>query len=408
MPTPEYHARVSPSAAGRWLHCPQTVALGETMPETSTPWTEAGRLAHSIAELKARKKFFPMSTRTYNSQLKKLQADPSYDKAMEGYTDLYVETLTEHAMQFKDCPFTALEAEVPIGVVTGEKKGDGSPAGGTADCIQIGDGVLWINDYKNGSGTPVQAEDNPQMKLYALGALDLYRPFFGDTIKTIRMTIVQPALGGVSDWETTREELEAWGRDVAGPAAAKALAGEGDCVPGEWCKSHFCPVRSTCRARANDVLSLEEAFGYATPANSPKAKEVSGPLMDDAEVGEALAQGGDLMAWYSDLKEYAMSALLDGKEIPGWKLVEGRGSREWADLDAAFEALPTRGVDAALLWERKPVTPPALEKAIGKKQFTQAAGDLVLKRPGKPALAPESDNRPPYNPAAVAFGEAAG
>lgn len=103
-----------------------------------------------------------------------------------------------------------------------------------------------------------------------------------------------------------------------------------------------------------------------------------------------------------------MSALLDGKEIPGWKLVEGRGSREWADLDAAFEALPTRGVDAALLWERKPVTPPALEKAIGKKQFTEAAGDLVLKRPGKPALAPESDKRPPYNPAAVAFGEAVG
>lgn len=396
MPTPEYHARVSPSAAGRWLHCPQTVALGETVPETRTPWTEAGRLAHSIAELKARKKFFPMSTRTYNSQLKKLQADPSYEKAMEGYTDLYVETLTEHAMQFKDCPFTALEAEVPIGVVTGEKKGDGSPAGGTADCIQIGEGVLWINDYKNGSGTPVQAEDNPQMKLYALGALDLYRPFFGDTIKTIRMTIVQPALGGVSDWETTREELEAWGRDVAGPAADKALAGEGDCVPGEWCRSHFCPVRFTCRALADSALSLEE-FKRTLPA-----------LLTPPEIANALERGGLLAAWYSDVKEYAMSALLDGKEIPGWKLVEGRGSREWADLDAAFEALPTRGVDAALLWERKPVTPPALEKTIGKKQFTEAAGDLVLKRPGKPALAPEGDKRPPYNPAAAAFGEAAG
>ena len=396
MPTPEYHARVSPSAAGRWLHCPQTVALGETMPESSTPWTEAGRLAHSIAELKARKKFFPMSTRTYNSQLKKLQADPSYEKAMEGYTDLYVETLTEHAMQFKDCPFTALEAEVPIGVVTGEKKGDGSPAGGTADCIQIGEGVLWINDYKNGSGTPVQAEDNPQMKLYALGALDLYRPFFGDTIKTIRMTIIQPALGGVSDWETTREELEAWGRDVAGPAAARALAGEGDCVPGEWCKSHFCPVRFTCRALADSALSLEE-FKRTLPA-----------LLTPPEIANALERGGLLAAWYSDVKEYAQDILLQGGEIPGWKLVEGRGSREWADLDAAFEALPTRGVDAALLWERKPVTPPALEKAIGKKQFTEAAGDLVLKRPGKPALAPESDKRPPYNPAAVAFGEAAG
>lgn len=392
MPTPEYHARVSPSSAGRWLRCPKTIVLGEQFPQGGTKWTEAGRLAHAIAELKARKKFFPMSKRTYNSQLKKYQENPLYEKVMDGYTDVYVETLTEHAMQFKACPFTALESEVPIGVITGEKKENGDPAGGTADCIQIGEGVIWITDYKNGSGTPVSAEENPQLKLYALGALTLYRLFFGDTLHTVRLTIVQPARNSISDWEITREELETWGREVAGPAAAKALSGEGECVPGEWCINHFCPARFTCHALANSALALEE-YKNSLP-----------DLLSPTELGAVLERGAQLTSWYSDVKEHAQDMLLKGGEIPGWKLVEGRGSREWADQDAAFDALPGRGIDAALLWERKPVTPPALEKALGKKTFGELAEDLVIKRPGKPALAPEHDKRPPYNSAAAAFG----
>lgn len=392
MPTPEYHAVLSPSSSGRWIPCPASVRLGEQIPQTTSKYAEAGRLAHAIAELKARKKFSPMSSRTYNTQLKKLKDDPSYEKNMDGYTDLYVEALEQQAMTFQDSPFTALETEVPIGVVTGEKKEDGSPAGGTADCIQIGEGVLWVTDYKNGSGTPVSVEDNPQMKLYALGALALYGPFYGDTIKTIRMTVVQPALGGVSTWETTREEVETWGRDVAAPAAALAWAGEGSCNPGEWCKSHFCPIRDTCRARADSMLSLEE-FKSTLP-----------PVLTDAEVGAALIRGKPLVDWYNAVKEYAEGAILKGAQIPGWKLVESRGPREWDDLDAAFAALSGAGIAEALLWERKPVTPPGLEKALGRKAFEEAASGHVLKKPGKPTLAPESDNRPAYDPAAAVFG----
>jgi len=395
MPAPEYHALLSPSSAARWINCPPSVRLGKGIPQETSQYAEAGRLAHSIAELKARKKFFPMSSRAYNSQLKKLQGSPYYEKVMDGYTDIYVETLAVHAMSFKEMPFTALETEVPIGLITGEKKADGSPAGGTADCIQLGEGVLWVTDYKNGSGNPVPAEDNPQMKLYALGALALYRPFYGGTIRTVRMTIVQPALNDIKDWEISREELEAWGRDVAAPAAAKAWAGEGEPTPGEWCKSHFCPLRSTCRARANSALSLEE-FKRSLPAT-----------LSPSEIADVLTRGGLLMSWYNDVKDYALQEILAGREIPGWKAVEGRGSRDWDNLDTAFEDLKQRGIDEAILWERKPVTPPALEKAIGKKTFAEVAGSHVVKSPGKPALAPESDPRSPYNPAAIAFGASA-
>ena len=392
MPTPEYHALLSPSSAARWLNCPASVRLSESIPEETSSYSEAGRLAHSIAELKARKKFFATSKRSFTSQLNKLQANPLYEKVMDDHTDAYVDELTEHAMTFKEPPFIALETEVPIGLITGEKKGDGNPSGGTADCIQIGEGVLWVTDYKNGSGIPVSAEDNPQMKLYALGALALYRPFYGDTLHTVRMTIEQPALNNISTWETTREDLEAWGRDVVAPAAALAWAGEGEPNPGEWCKSHFCPVRAACRARANNALSLEE-FKRSLPET-----------LSPTETADVLRRGELLAAWYSDVKDYALDELLKGNDIPGYKVVEGRGSREWDDLDAAFADLAAQGVEEAMLWERKPVTPPALEKALGKKSFEETAGNHVVKKSGKPALAPESDKRPPYNPALAAFG----
>lgn len=231
MPTPEYHANLSPSSAKRWLNCTPSVRMSDGIPRKTSEYAEAGRLAHSIAELKARKRFGVISKRTYNSQLKKLKANPKYSPEMDGYTDRYVEVLEQHAMTFHSAPFIALETSVPIGEYTNEKKEDGSPATGTADCIQIAEGVLWVTDYKNGAGVPVSAEDNPQMKMYALGALTLYSLIYGDSIQTVKMTIVQPALNTVSDWEIERTELEKWGREVLMPQAVKAVAGEGEPNP---------------------------------------------------------------------------------------------------------------------------------------------------------------------------------
>lgn len=393
MPTPEYHAVLGPSSAKRWLSCPASVRLSEGISAKTSQYAAAGTAAHAIAELKARKRFMVMNTRTFKAQLKKLQENEYYSPEMEAYTDQYVEVLEQHAMSFSAPPFIALETSVPIGSYTGEYKEDGSPATGTADCIQIGDDVLWVTDYKNGSGVPVDAEDNPQMKMYALGALALYGMVYGDSIKRVRMTIVQPALKSVSDWETTREALEDWGASILRPTAEKALRGDpGDPNPGDWCR--FCPAKYLCRGRADKVTALE-AFGRKMP-----------PMLTDAEVGDILTRGADLVSWYNDLKDYALKACLEGKEIPGYKAVAGRTSRDWADLDAAFEVMKSRGVEEALLWERKPVTVAALEKALSKKVFAVAADGQVVTSPGKPTLVPASDKRPAYSAAAAAFGKA--
>lgn len=390
MPTPEYHARKSPSSAHRWIHCPASIKLSEGVPAATSQYAEAGRLAHSIAELKARKRFLVLNKRTYNAQLKKLQEDPLYLPEMDGYTDLYVETLEQHAMAFHSAPFLALETSVPVGLFTQETKEDETPATGTADCIQIAEGVLWVTDYKNGAGVPVDAEQNPQMMLYALGALAMYTLVYGDSIQTIRMTIVQPALHSVSDWEISRAELKDWGREVLTPAAMQADSEDpGDPCPGDWCR--FCPIKNQCRERANKVLAVE-AFGKKLP-----------PLLSDAEVGQALQQAEGLVAWYNDLKDYALQSCLDGKPIAGFKAVEGRSSRGWDDMDTAFADLQQHGVAEALLWERKPVTVAGLEKAIGKKTFAEVAAGHVTVSPGKPTLVPESDKRPVFNAAAQAF-----
>ena len=398
MATPEQHALLSASSSHRWLHCPPSVKLAENFPSKTSIYAEAGRVAHAIAELKARKYFVePMSTRTYNAKLKKLQADEYYDKGMEASTDTYLAFLQETAMTFKQSPFVTLETRVDYS--------EYAPEGfGTADCIMIGEGRICIIDYKNGAGVPVEAENNSQMMLYGLGALKVYAPIYGDSIKSVLLVIVQPNAGGVKTWETTVTALHEWGREVVSPAAELAAAGEGTFLAGDWCR--FCPAKAQCSARAQQMLGLEPLLGAEpllaqTPGQQTRdAKK----LLTDAEVGDILTRGRELAAWVKDLEEYALSAALAGREIAGFKAVEGRGTREWNDLDTAFKTLQERGVAEALLYERKPASVAGLEKILGKKAFADAADGLVVKKPGKPTLVPSSDRRPAYNAAAIAFG----
>lgn len=407
MPTPEQHAKLSASSAHRWINCPPSVKLAEQFPSKTSSYAEAGRVAHSIAELKARKCFLePMNARTYNAYLKKLQESPHYDKGMDSSTDDYLDFLQETAMGFSQPPFVALETRVDYSHYV--------PEGfGTADCIMIGDGRIVIIDYKNGAGVPVDAENNPQMMLYALGALNTFAPIFGGAIKEARLAIVQPNAGGIKTWDTTVEQLNNWVTEVAVPAAKQAFDGEGDFCAGDWCR--FCPAKAQCSARAAQMLGLEPLLGAKPEAKLDRDEllnreiqkgngQTVPPLLSDEEVGDVLNRARELAAWVKDLEEYALTASLAGRKIAGFKAVEGRGSREWTDLDIAFKTLRERGVAESLLWERKPVTAPALEKALGKKIFAETAEGLVVKKPGKPTLVPDSDKRKPYNAAAVAFG----
>ena len=404
---PEKHALLSASSASRWLNCTAAPRFEEGLPESTSEYAEEGRLAHALAELKVLKKFTGMTSRAYSTRLNKLKKADNYDPEMDKTTDLYLEHLTEQAMLYDSSPTVAAEIKVDFSEYV--------PEGfGTCDCVMIGGDTLSITDYKHGKGVPVSAVGNPQMRLYALGALKRYAPIFGDTIKKVRMTIDQPRLDPTPSTDIiTVEELRAWGESIK-PIAQKAFSGLGEFVPGDHCR--FCRGKAQCRARAGVNTALED-FKDCVPAGkvqpgdfvpqvssylTPGGVEVH-PLLSDAEIGDLLIRGQHLIQWYKDLEEYATKALLDGKPIEGWKLVAGRSNRTFTDQDAAIQAVIAAGYDEALVYDRKPKTLSELEKLMGKAEFAEKIGSFVVKHLGKPTLALSTDKREAYNPAAADF-----
>lgn len=379
---PEKHALLSASSAARWLKCTAAPRFEETLPESTSPYAEEGRLAHELAELKTLKKFTTMAKSTYTKKLKPLKENPLYTAEMDRCTDEYVQRLTEAAMSYALTPSVAAEVRVDFSAYV--------PEGfGTCDNTMIGEDTLSITDFKYGQGVAVSAENNAQMRLYALGALERYSAVYGDAIKKIRMSIDQPRLNAYTTEEITAEELKAWGESIK-PIAEEAYSGNGNFVPGEHCR--FCRGRAVCRARAKENTALEEF------------KDVSERL-SEGELGGLLTKAKELVKWAKDLEEYVQTRLLEGKAVPGWKLVEGRSDRAFTDQDKALEAVLAAGYDEALIFDRKPKTLAGLEKLMGKAEFTRILGEYVYKPPGKPTLAPESDKRPAFNSAASDFAD---
>ena len=368
------HALLSASGASRWMSCPASVHLETQFPDTTSEYAKEGTLAHELAEAKARHYFFTkdFTTRKFNAAVKKLKADELWHDEMENCTDVYLDFVKAIALSFKNRPYIALEKKVDFS--------DWVPQGfGTADCIIISGDILHVIDYKHGKGVPVSPENNSQLMLYALGAYDAYKMLFD--IKKVNLSIVQPRLSvDAETWECSLEDLLAFG-DTARDKAMLALSDEGKEVfnPGDACR--FCRARTQCRARADHNIELAFAVGKIPP------------LISNDEVGEYLKQGEDVKKWIEELKDYALKECLMGNEVAGWKAVEGRGSRDWADMDKAFEILEAGGIDEALLWERKPLTLAQVEKVVGKKDFADMVGDMVVKKPGKPTLVHEEDKR---------------
>lgn len=373
------HAFLSASSAARWIACPPSARATEGLPDEGSVYTVEGSQAHAIAELKLRKYLIePMSTRTFNARLKKIRESkeyvfedvPTYQEEMLRHTETYLDFVKEAALAFPGVPYAAVEKRVDFSHVV--------PDGfGTCDCILIGGDTMHVIDFKYGKGVPVSAEKNPQMMLYALGALKAYGFLY--PVARVRLSIVQPRLDSASTWDCTAAELTAWGETVAKPAAELAFAGEGAFSVGAHCR--FCKLKGNCRARA------EEAFKSVPLAEKPAA------ALTPEELAEALEKADMLAAWAKDLQEYSLSAILDGTEIPGWKAVPGRSIRRFTDADAAFKAIIGSGVEEAMLYERKPLTLAAVEKLMGKQAFADVAGAFVETPPGKPTLAPESDKR---------------
>lgn len=391
MPTPEQHALLSASSSSRWLRCTASPRFEENFPESTSEFAEEGRLAHAFCELKVLKHFSnSMKPKTFTTMLNKLRKDARYQPEMEKTSDLFIEHLTELAMSYDATPYVASETRVDFSEYV--------PEGfGTCDCVMIGGDTLTIVDYKHGKGVPVDAENNSQMMLYALGALKKYAAIYGDTIKKVRMCIDQPRIQNeLSTWEITVDGLTAWGAAIR-PIAERAYAGLGEYVPGEHCR--FCRGKAQCKARADVHTAVEEFKGCVPEAIAQPGDNT----LTNAQIGDLLTRCVDLVSWYKDLEEYALKAALNGEDIPGWKVVAGRSNRTFSDQDAAIQAVIAAGYDEALVYERKAKTLTELEKLMGKAEFADKVGQYVIKPAGKPTLAVLSDKRPQYNPAAVDF-----
>lgn len=372
------HALLGPSNAYQWAACPPSARLSEGLPDTGSEAAKEGTLAHELAELKLRNYFHSVDfgKRKLAAAVKKLKENPLWDDEMMGYTDDYMDYVKAAALSFPAEPTVAIEKKVDISEYVPE-------CFGTADCLLIGGGVIHVIDFKYGKSPSgrVEAENNLQMQLYALGAWTASRMLY--RVDRIRMSIVQPRLpDGITEWEIPLEKLLETGEWIR-ERALLAWKGEGEYHPDEkTCR--FCRAKGRCRARAEKNIEL--AFA--------PAKGKLPPLISNEEMGKYLLQGQDVAKWLSDLQDCALRECLAGHEVPGWKAVEGRSTRKWTDMDAAFGRLIESGINAAVLWERKPVTLAQIEKIVGKKDFAECVGEYVVKEPGKPALVQESDNRP--------------
>lgn len=369
------HASLSASGASRWLACPPSVRLSEQYEETTSVFAKEGTFMHELSEIYLSHELKHITKAQLNKKLKQMKQNEFYNPEIEQAVQTYVDVVTEKMNEAR------VTSKAPLILI--EEKVDFSPwvpAGfGTGDVILIYGNRLEVIDLKGGKGVKVSAVENPQMRLYALGALNNFGVIFD--IDSILMTIVQPRLDNISTEEMQVDELLGWAESVVKPKAELAFNGEGDFMAGEHCR--FCKVKATCRARAEENLKLA-CMDFQKP-----------PLLTDDEVVEVLTSIDQLLSWAKDVQEYALTMAMDeNKQWPGMKLVEGRGSRKYTDENAVVESLIEAGFNDDVIYKKSLNTITALEKELGKKKFEEVLGTLVTKAPGKIKLVPEEDKRP--------------
>ena len=354
------HALLSPSAAHRWMNCPPSACLEREFPSSSSEVAAEGTAAHALCEHKLRKLLKLRSKRPHSD---------FEDDEMDRCSDDYVSFVQEQMGEIPS-PMVLVEQRLDLTRYVPE-------AFGTADCIIVGGDRLHIVDFKYGMGVLVEAEHNPQMMLYALGALELLDGIYD--IQKISVSIFQPRRENVCTWSLPKEELLRWARDDLVEKARLAYAGEGEYCAGEWCT--FCRASVRCRARAEEKLRLaKEEFKYP-------------PLITDEEIEDVLGEIPELIKWANAILAYATDAAVNhGKAWKGFKIVEGRSVRRYKDEDTVAREAESAGYTD--IFDKKLISLTQMEKLMGKKAFTDILGGLIEKPPGKPTLVPVSDKRP--------------
>lgn len=370
------HAILSASSAHRWMYCTPSARLEETFENKTSTFAEEGSFMHLLGETKIRKYLGEIKESTYKKKFKEFQANQFFnsdiDEAVEIYVSFARELIEETKKKCKD-PIVLLEQRLDFSEYV-------ECGFGTGDLILVADGILNVVDLKGGQGVKVYSEKNPQMMLYALGALGLF-DFLYD-IQTVRMTICQPRLENISTYEISVNELLNWADNILKPVAQLAWNGEGEFCPSEYtCK--FCRAKATCKARAEKNLEIAK-FEFKQAA-----------LLSKKEILEVLERADEIAAWCKEIWSWAEAKAIEGEEFEGFKVVEGRSIRTYGDESAVVAKLTEAGYSGDIIFSKNLKGITSLEKALGKKVFAQVLDGLITKPQGKPTLVPISDKRQP-------------
>lgn len=374
------HAILSPSGASRWLTCTPSARFEKQFPDFSSEAAAEGTFAHSLSELYLRNHLKLIKSVLFNAELKKHKANKFYSAELDGHCLDYVNFILDKLADLHD-PMIFIEEKIDLTEYV--------PEGfGTGDCIMIADHILDINDLKYGKGVLVEAHENKQLMLYALGALRKYSLLY--EVKLVRMTIYQPRLNNFSSFEIEADKLLAWGNEFVKPKAQLAFEGKGEYKPGDHCK--FCKARNSCKALMNYNMDVAK-YAFEEPNK-----------MTDADIAAVLEKAATIKTWLTNIQDYALAeAVNNEKKWPGFKLVAGRSNRQYANPDAIIKALNKAKINKALfLTEPKLVGIGELEKNVGKDKVATLAGSYIVKPDGKPTLVPDWDKRPELNSADAA------
>ncbi|NCC67712.1 MAG: DUF2800 domain-containing protein [Clostridia bacterium] len=383
---PGVHAVLSASKAKQWLACPPSARLNDKLSERfgeqSSPFAAEGTTAHSLSELKLRHEIGELNDFNFKEQVKALGNIPAeMDRATDYYVDVVLERL--YTAQ-RSCPDAKLFIEQRLDYSAWVPKGFG-----TGDAVIVSDETLDVCDLKYGKGIPVSAVENPQARLYGLGAIAAFGELYGFT--HVRNTIIQPRLDSVTDEVLSREELLEWGESIR-PTAELAWKGKGEFVPGDHCR--FCNARGICFARASQALSLFK-HGFDNP-----------DVLPDDQIPEILKVADVAESWIKDVRAYAYNQALKGYEWPGFKLVRGkRPNRAWRDEEAVKEQLIRAGYEEKDYLNSKLKGVSDIEKFLGKNAFKTFLGAMVSQGEGALTLVPEDDKRIEYASADADFSD---
>ena len=378
METKEYkaHALLGASSSHRWLECTPSAIAETRYPDAGSDFAREGSLAHAICARTLKKQLDRPHEDEDNeiAELSRQYYEPEMEEHVAGYVDFVTsrfEQTKERARRIGD-----LQPEIMV-----EQRLDFSrwvPDGfGTGDCVIAGGGMVEVIDFKYGKGVAVEAADNPQMKLYALGAMEMFDYLFD--IDIVMMTIYQPRIGNISTWSISASELRRWADEELRPLALLASKGKGIRNSGEWCR--FCKAKGDCpklAAESIDTFELNSDADTLTPE----------------EFSRILPRLDTISDWVNAVKERSLSLAMEGTAIPGYKVVEGRSIRKITDPEKLLEVLTENGVAAEdILKPRELVTLTTLEKVVGKKKLKELSEGCISKPPGKPTLVPDGDKR---------------